>query len=187
MKLDFKPLTQETWSDLEMLFGEKGGCAGCWCMYWRLRSKEFESNSNSANKKLMKALVRGGTVPGIIGFERGNPAGWCAFAPRTDYVRLETSRILKPVDKREVWSITCFFVERTFRGKGVATEMLKAAVTACADNGAKIVEGYPVETAEGKRYPPAFAWYGVAKMFERAGFEEVARRSPSRPIMRITV
>ena len=185
MNLTFKPLTESEWNSFETLFGEKGACAGCWCMYWRISRKEFESNRSPDNKRLMKGLVKKGSMPGIIAFEEGKPVGWCAFAPRSEYVRLANSRILKPVDDKEVWSVSCFFIEKGSRGKGVATELLKAAAEEAKRMGADLLEGYPVDPEEGKRYPPAFAWHGLAAIFVAAGFREVERRSPSRPIMRL--
>lgn len=186
MNLDFRPLTNEEWGAFEKLFGEKGACAGCWCMFWRLPRKEFDENGSPGNKKEMKALVDGGSVPGIIAFEDDEPVGWCSVSPRSEYTALARSRILKPVDDEDVWSVTCFFIDRRYRGKGVASGLLKEAVRHAFRNGAKIVEGYPVEPEKGKRYPPTFAWHGVKKIFDKAGFREVQRRSPTRPIMRIS-
>jgi len=154
-------------------------------MFWRIPRKEFDSNNSAGNKKLMKALVRKGNVPGIIAFDGETPVGWCAFAPREDYTRLANSRILKPVDDKPVWSVSCFFIETRYRGRGVATALLGAAVEDAKRRGARILEGYPVEPAKGKRYPPAFAWHGVPAIFASAGFKEVERRSPTRPIMRL--
>lgn len=187
MKLTFKRLSKDTWKPFERLFGEKGACAGCWCMYWRLRARDFESNGSADNKKLMKSLVWKGAVPGIIAFDGDVPVGWCAFAPRSEYIRLENSRILKPVDDREVWSVSCFFIDKGYRGKGVASSLLKAAVEEARKMGARTIEGYPVEPRDGKRYPAAFAWHGVPAIFDRAGFTEIERRSETRPIMRIEV
>jgi GNAT superfamily N-acetyltransferase len=185
MKLKFKPLAEGTWNDFAELFGEKGACAGCWCMFWRIPRKVFDSNKSADNKRLMKKLVAGGGSTGIIAFDGDKPVGWCSFAPRGEYTRLGGSRILKPVDDKEVWSVSCFFIERAYRGKGVATSLLSAAVKDAKKRGAKILEGYPVEPKEDKKYPPAFAWHGVPAIFKSAGFREVARRSPTRPIMRL--
>lgn len=187
MKLNFRPLTPDCWDDFARLFGEKGACAGCWCMFWRIPRKQFDSNGSADNKRLMKKLVSAGTVPGIIAFDGDIPVGWCSISPRGEYTALERSRILKPVDLREVWSVSCFFIDRNYRGKGVASALLEAAVKHAKKRGAKIVEGYPVEPKKDKRYPPAFAWHGVTAIFEKSGFREVARRSPTRPIMRLEV
>lgn len=185
MKLTFKRLTPETWDSFANLFGEKGACAGCWCMFWRIPRKQFDANKSADNKKMMKALVRSGAIPGIIAFDGKTPIGWCAFAPRSEYVRLANSRILKPVDDEEVWSVSCFFIDRAYRNKGVATALLRSAAKEAKRMGAKILEGYPVEPKDGKRYPPAFAWHGVPAIFLGAGFREVERRSATRPIMRL--
>lgn len=185
MDLKFKVLSMDTWNAFEVLFGEKGACAGCWCMFWRIPRKEFDANKSPDNKKLMRKIVEKGNSPGIIAFDGPAPIGWCSFAPRDEYIRLENSRILKPVDEQEVWSVSCFFIDREYRGKGVASSLLAAAVKEARRRGAKILEGYPVEPKEGKKYPAAFAWHGVPEIFRSAGFKEVARRSETRPIMRL--
>jgi GNAT superfamily N-acetyltransferase len=155
-------------------------------MWWRLKRSEFEKRKGAGNKRAMKAIVRGGEVPGIIAYSGKEPIGWCSVAPRADYSALERSRILKPVDDRPVWSVVCFFVEKAHRGSGVSVELLRAAVAHAKRHGARIVEGYPVEPKQ-DRMPDAFVWFGLASAFERAGFEEVARRSETRPIMRFHI
>jgi GNAT superfamily N-acetyltransferase len=112
--------------------------------------------------------------------------GWCALAPRATYVRLGTSRNLKPVDEQPVWSVSCFFVARPYRRRGVTVQLLRAAVKHARSRGARIVEGYPIEPGDGN-VPAAFAWTGFVPAFREAGFDEVARRSPRQPIMRITL
>jgi GNAT superfamily N-acetyltransferase len=179
----FAPLTAARWKDFERLFGPRGACAGCWCMWWRLTAKEFERRKGTSNKRAMKALVRRGDVPGILAYAGEEAVGWCAAAPREAYARLRRSRILRPVDDADVWSVVCFFVAKDWRRRGVTTALLRAATKYVRSRGGKIVEGYPVEPAKGK-VPDAFAYPGLAGAFKAAGFVEVARRSPTRPIMR---
>ncbi|MBN2070562.1 MAG: GNAT family N-acetyltransferase [Candidatus Krumholzibacteriota bacterium] len=187
MELSFNPLTPERWNDFTALFGERGACGGCWCMLWRLPPKQFRAGKGEGNRLAMKALVDAGEVPGILAFDGDRPVGWCAISPRESYCALERSRILSPVDDRPCWSVTCFFIEKSYRKKGVSTELLKAAIEYARSRGAKIVEGYPVEPSSGKEIPPAFAWTGIPAAFIRAGFTEVARRSPARPVMRVEI
>lgn len=182
-KLSFEPLTADRWGDFERLFGPRGACGGCWCMWWRLTAKEFEGRKGASNKRAMKALVRGGEVPGLLAYAGEEPVGWCAVAPRSTYPRLSRSRILRPVDDADVWSAVCFFVAKPWRKRGVTTALLRAAVDFVKSRGGKCVEGYPVEPAKSK-IPDVFAFHGVASAFKAAGFAEVARRSPTRPIMR---
>jgi GNAT superfamily N-acetyltransferase len=177
------PVTPARWRDLEKLFGPRGACAGCWCMYWRLAHSQFKKQQGAANKRAFKRIVDSGGTPGLLAYVGGEPVGWCAVAPREVFSKLEGSRILAKVDDQAVWSIVCFFVLKEFRRQGVSIELLRGAVDYARRRGAKIVEGYPV-APKTHPMPDAFAWTGFETAFRKAGFKEVARRSPTRPIMR---
>ena len=181
--LTFHPLTPDRWPDFERLFGARGATGGCWCMYWRLTRTQFEEQKGELNHRNMQAIVASGDIPGILAYSGDEPVGWCSIAPRAEYSTLERSRILKPVDDQPVWSVVCFFVKRPSRRQGLTVQLLKAAVEYAKSNGAKIVEGYPVEPREGAS-PDVFVWTGLASAFKQAGFVEVLRRSETRPIMR---
>lgn len=177
------PLTPERWTDFEHLFGVRGACGGCWCMYWRLSHATYEFQAGEMNRFNMKAIVLSGEVPGILAYQDGIPVGWCAIAPRQAYIRLANSRLLKPVDDQPVWSIVCFFVARTHRRQGVTRGLIGAALDFARQQGAKIVEAYPT-IPKANNAPPVFIFTGVASAFLNAGFVEVARRSENRPILR---
>jgi GNAT superfamily N-acetyltransferase len=181
--LKFHPLTAKQWKDLLTLFGERGACGGCWCMWWRMTRSEFNREKGEGNKKAFKKIVDRGEVPGILAYVGREPIGWCSVAPREAFSSLERSRILKKVDNKPVWSVVCFFVAKPFRYKGVSVSLLKAATEYVKKQGGKIVEGYPVEPKT-EKFPDAFAYHGLASAFRQAGFKEVARRSKTRPIMR---
>lgn len=185
LDLSFHPLTQKLWRDFELLFGENGACGGCWCMHWKLRGKAFSENKGEGNRQIQKSVVDAKTVPGLLAYSEGYPIGWVAVEPRSQYPRLAHSRVLAPIDNREVWSITCLFVEKKHRRKGVAVALLQAAVDHAREKGAKIVEGYPIET-KGEA-PPVFIFTGTSSAFKQAGFVEAARNSPTRPIYRFTI
>jgi GNAT superfamily N-acetyltransferase len=181
-KLEFHPLTPERWRDFEALFGERGACGGCWCMWWRLARSQFNRQKGEKNKRAMKRLVDAGEVPGIIAYQNNQPIAWCAVAPRETFSVLERSRVLKQVDDQPVWSIVCFFVAKEHRRTGLSVKLLKAAIDFVRERGGRIVEGYPVEPK--KKQADAFVWTGLASAFRKAGFKEVERRSETRPIMR---
>jgi GNAT superfamily N-acetyltransferase len=181
-KFEYHPLTPDRWSDFETLFGERGACGGCWCMWWRLARSQYNNQKGEGNRLALKAIVEAGEVPGILAYAGGVPVAWCSVAPRDSFQALGRSRILKPVDDSAVWSIVCFFVAKSYRRKGVSVNLLKAAIDYVRKHGGRIVEGYPVEP--GKDQPDAFVWTGLASAFRQAGFKEVARRSETRPIMR---
>lgn len=153
-------------------------------MLWRLPRKQFESQKGEGNRKALKTLVESGEVPGLLGYLDGQPVSWCALAPREHYPALSRSRVLKPVDERPCWSVSCLFVHREYRRMGVSIQLLRAAINYVRGKGVGLLEGYPVEPKGDKAIPPAFAWTGIPKAYEAAGFSEVARGSPARPIMR---
>src|SRR5262245_40253210 len=181
--LTFHPLTPERWPDFEALFGARGACGGCWCMLWRLRRADFERQKGEGNRAAMHALVASGAVPGLLAYDAGAPVGWCAVAPRACYPALDRWRVLKPLDDTPVWSVSCLFVAKGHRGRGVSVALLRAAVEHVRRQCGRCVEGYPVEPKTGQ-LPPVFAWTGLPSAFRQAGFVEVARGSPTRPIMR---
>lgn len=186
MSLTIRPVTPDRWGDLVALFGPRGAVAGCWCMWWRLSAKEWESKAYEGNRRSMKKFVDAGDRPGLLAYRDGVPVGWVSVAPRDRFPRIERSRVLGPVDDAEVWSVVCFFIHRTERGSGVGSALLDAAVEEAATRGATIVEGYPVDP-RGKKTSNGGAFTGLESMFRAAGFEEVERRSAGRPIMRKTV
>ncbi len=181
--LKIYPATAERWRDLEKLFGPRGACAGCWCMFWRLRRSQFDQQKGPKNKRALKKLVESDATPGLLAYANGIPVGWCALAPRETYAVLENSRILARVDSQPVWSVVCFFVAKAYRRSGVTVQLLRAATDYAAKRGAKILEGYPIAPRT-LRMPDVFAWTGFENAFRKAGFQEVARRSATRPIMR---
>jgi GNAT superfamily N-acetyltransferase len=153
-------------------------------MWWRLTRAEFQKRKGQRNKAAFKKIVEASEIPGILAYADEQPVGWCAVAPREHYLLLERSRTLARVDDKPVWSVTCLFVSRPFRRTGVSVQLLRAAANHARSRGASIVEGYPVEPRTDSM-PDAFAWTGLVSAFLKAGFREVARRSATRPIMRL--
>lgn len=184
--ITFRPVTPENWDDFETLFGPRGACAGCWCMYWRTPRKEFSKNQGEPFRLAMKNLVDGGTVPGLLAYAGEKPIGWIAIAPREEFILLETSKVLAPVDDQAVWSIVCFFIARRHRHQRLSMWLAQAAVDYARASGAAIVEAYPIDTCS-PAYPDAYAYTGLLSTFTRIGFSEVGRRSPSRPIVRYRI
>jgi GNAT superfamily N-acetyltransferase len=178
-------LTQETWSDLEQLFGRPGGSIvrGCWCMYYR-KSGQVSVNSSSSkdNKQQLRELSNSAPAPGLIGYLDGIPVGWISLGPRGDYLKLRRSPVMKPVDDADVWSIVCTYVDKAHRGLGVQHLLLAAAIDFARDNGVRLLEAYPVDKPQ--RSHDDFMFFGSRSLYDRAGFTEVVRRSPTRLVMR---
>jgi GNAT superfamily N-acetyltransferase len=183
MSFEVHPLIPERWSDFESLFGAKGACGGCWCMFPRLKRSEYEKRKGEGNRRAMKKLVDSGRVVGLLGYVDAEPVAWCSIEPRERIGSLARSRILAPVDAEPVWSIVCLFLAKSHRGRGLSRRMIEAAAVHAKSQGARIVEAYPLEPRE-KPMPAVFAYPGIASAYRAAGFREVARRSETRPIMR---
>lgn len=184
-ELSFQPIRRNLWTDLEELFGLNGACGGCWCMSWKLRGKAFDEAKGYTTRQMHKSIVDAGTVTGLLAYLDGEVVGWVAVEPRGAYEKLAHSRVLKPVDDEDVWSVTCFYVAKKHRKRGVAVELLKAAVEHVRSQGGRIVEGYPVDAE--KDMPAPFVYTGTASAFQKAGFREVARHAPTRPIFRFVI
>jgi GNAT superfamily N-acetyltransferase len=175
MELSIKELQPALWKDLETLFGEKGACGGCWCMYWRaLRGEKWEDVQGLEAKKRFKRMIQNGLGRGLIAYAGGEPVGWYTFSKRTDFPRLNRARSLTCADASEVCCVPCFYVKAAYRRKGVSTELLRAAIQLLTSEGETNIEGYPVKpAASGKSIPGAFAWTGTVPLFVKQGFELV--------------
>jgi ribosomal protein S18 acetylase RimI-like enzyme len=185
VRLDVQPLTRERWPDLVELFNRPGGSIvrGCWCMYYR--NARGAGGEGRKNRAAMKRVVDRGVVPGLIGYADGSPVAWLSLGPREAYEKLRRSPVMKPVDDRPVWSIVCFYVDRRARGQRAAERMLQEGIAYARSKGVRMLEAYPVDKPEPSH--DDFMFHGAKRMFDRAGFVEVARRKETRPVMRRTL
>ncbi|MGH8427523.1 MAG: GNAT family N-acetyltransferase [Gammaproteobacteria bacterium] len=188
MKLTVLPLMPERWPDLETLFKARG-CSvarGCWCMYYRRSGAEKPlpagKRRGEVNRADLKALGDTGKLLGLIAYRGKLPVGWLSVGPREDYAKLKRSPVMKPVDDQPVWSIICFVVPAEYRGQGVARALLQGAIAYAKKHGATLLEAYPVDKP--MRSKDDAMWFGAKSMYDKAGFEEVARRKPQRPVVR---
>lgn len=181
--LRFDPVNRDRWTDLEAVLGSRGGHDGCWCMRWRMPRLDFERSRGDRNRRALRAGVVAGSVTGIVGYLEDRPVAWCAVGPRAQFPVLDTTDVLARVDDSPVWSIGCCCIARGCRRRGYSGSVLRAAVDYAADNGAEVVEGYPL-VPRTERVPVAAAWTGFASAYREAGFMEVARRVELRPIVR---
>ncbi len=189
-RLDVHPLDSSRFRDLETLFNGPGGSIvrGCWCMYYR-RSGDVPTppgmTRGEFNECSLKALVDQGVCPGLLGYRDGAPIGWISLGPREQYAKLARSPVMKPVDDKPVWSVVCFYTAKAARGQHVAETMLDAGIDYARSQGARIIEAYPVDKPN--RGSDDSMWFGAKRMYDRAGFVEVARRKPTRVVVRKTL
>ena len=189
MELSVEPLTPERWPDLEAVFNAKG-CSvarGCWCMYYRLSGARGPQSDGIKRAQAWRARlgkrVQSGPPPGLIAYRGAIPVGWVSLGPREDFARLKRSPVMKAVDDQPVWSIVCFVVPSQYRGQGVARALLDGAIAYARQCGAQLLEAYPVDKPGHSRDDAM--WFGAKSMYDAAGFAEVARRKPHRPVVRL--
>jgi GNAT superfamily N-acetyltransferase len=185
--LAFKPLTPARWNDLVDLFGPgRGACAGCWCMWPRMRGVEFKAMTKVARRDAFRRLVENGPPPGLLAYEGRTAVGWVAVGPRRDVARFNLSRVTAPTDEvgadlGTTWAITCFYVRASHRKRGLMQCLARAAIGHARKHGARRIEACPIEPARALIWGEAFV--GIPSALTPLGFREIARRSPRRPLL----
>jgi GNAT superfamily N-acetyltransferase len=184
--VEIRPVDAGSRDALAELFTANGTVAGCGCMFFVVEAAEFKAGWHSrANRDRLVAGVA--TVPpiGLLAYRDGRAVGWCAAGPRARYERALRSRLLATCDTAEdgsVWFLPCLFVRAGERRKGVAADLLAAAVEVAREHGAPAVEGFPL--AGGERRNSGDAYLGTEAMFAAAGFRVVHRPTANRVLMR---
>ncbi|MBH9551796.1 GNAT family N-acetyltransferase [Inhella gelatinilytica] len=180
----FVPATEAPWADLETLFGARGACGGCWCMTWRRPRAAFEADKGEGNRAALQSLWAEQAPLGVLAYQGDQAVGWCAVAPREAYDYFRRSRVLKPAPgEAGVWSITCLFIAKPWRRQGLSGRLVAAAADWACSQGARVVEGYPVQPHQAQA-APVFLWTGTPSAFESAGFTAQPGREGMRPVYR---
>ena len=179
----YLPVTPDRWSDLEDLFEAQGGPKHCWCMVFRPMSSADRCAGRPAKKEAMSKSIASGTPVGILAYEDNDPVAWCSIAPLETYGNLRT-RTYTPSDHepQNVWSIACFYIRNAHRRQGLTAQLILAAIDYAKDNGAKVIEAYPVDYDS-----PSYSYMGRIGTFERLGFKEIAMAGTRRHIMRFNI
>ena len=184
--LKLQPLMADNWGLFEDVMGEKGGCGGCWCMYFRMSSTEFRNGKYEGHKGRMHEIVKAGKPTGLIATLNEEAVGWIAVAPREDYRRIENSRVFRRLDDKAVWSVTCFFIKKEFRNKGLSEQMIKGLIDYAKKKKIKTLEAYPAIPYSDK-VPAPFLWVGILSAFTKSGFQIIQQNGKSRAMVRLDV
>jgi GNAT superfamily N-acetyltransferase len=182
--LECRPVAPERLGDVETVFAGCADAGRCWCAFWRRERRDYNAGTrDGSNRALFRDLVEAGKPLGLLGYRNGAPVAWCGVAPRAEQPRLARSRNLAPVDGLPVWSITCFVTTKAHRRTGLLRPLVAAAARLARSRGAPALEAYPIDAA--RPLGSGEIYTGVLRPFLDLGFREVARRSPTRPIVRL--
>jgi GNAT superfamily N-acetyltransferase len=177
VSIEVAPATTARWDDVVAVMGTRGDPSRCWCQYFRLRGKQWSGSSPGTNREALHGQVADDAVPpGVVGYVDGEPAGWCATAPRTAYPRVLASPNWR-TDADGAWAVTCFVVRTGRRRNGLARHLLAGAVDLAASHGATVVEGRAVDVSS--RMSSADLYRGPLSVFLAEGFTVVRRSSPA--------
>jgi GNAT superfamily N-acetyltransferase len=175
--IDIRPIGTGDGPIVENLFGPKGACGGCWCMYWRRprHGRAWAALKGEPNRREFLSLVAAGDVNAMLASADGNPVGWCCFGPFASFSKLVRVKPLMRDRPSDTWAIVCLYLGRGFRRQGLGTRLIEAAASEAFGRGAGIVEGYPIRPKTPARMPDAFAFTGLPRQFEAAGFKRLRR------------
>jgi len=167
-----RPLGCDDWPVVETLFGPRGACGGCWCMWWRvpMGGRAWDAAKGEPNRNAFRKLVMAGEASGLLAFVDEEPIGWCAVGPRADFPRIDRSKALVRDWSCQTWSLNCLYVPARWRGRGVARALVAGAVELARRRGAREVEAYPQSLGPRERQAGAFVWTGVPALYEPLGF-----------------
>ncbi len=181
------------WGDVVKVFGTRGDPARCWCQFFKVPNAGWESGESGVFRAMLEEQVRANDpAPGVIAFLDGEPVGWCAIEPRMKYERLRRAKVVtegsdQDPDDASVWAVTCFVVRVGFRRRGVGAALLSGAVEQARGHGARVIEGYPVDTKERAKSSSTELYHGTVSLFAGAGFEVISRPTKDRAVVQLVL
>lgn len=183
--VDVLPATPARWGDVAEVMGVCGDPSSCWCQFFRLRGKDWETASKAGNRRRLREQVKSSDrPPGLLAYIDEQPVGWCALAPKSCYPRVVLSRSTG-ANVDGVWAITCFVVRVGWRKKGVGRALVEGAIDWAHRSDASVVEAYPVDVSERKGLSADELFHGALSTFLDLGFVEVERPSRARAVVQL--
>jgi GNAT superfamily N-acetyltransferase len=179
--------TTARWDDVQHALTGGGDGASCQCIWPMLSNKDWSETTTPQRTEMLRAEIDEGPPPGIVAYVDGEAAGWIRIGPRSKQARIPRTRIItaaspEPFDDDSVWAVTCFVVRREHRGSGLNLELLEAAVDYARESGARLIEGYPVDT-RGEKQRTNDLFHGTVGTFLAAGFTTTAELKPGRTLV----
>jgi GNAT superfamily N-acetyltransferase len=191
--IDVRPASPARWSDVAEVFGTRGDPSWCWCQFFLTTGNGYTESAPRNRRALRRQIQGAATAPGLVAYVDDQPAGWLQLGPRDRFPRVVGNRAAAEAlgdeaATEDVWRTTCFVVKVGRRRQGVAGALLDASIAFAREHGASALEGHPVDVAAVAGKPAsANLYHGALSTFLRAGFLEIGRTAPHRPIVRLTL
>ncbi len=166
-----KALTPATWPDFAAMIEQHNGVwGGCWCMAFH--PEGYEKDRNPEQRRAAKeGRVRDGCAHAALVYAADACIGWCQFGSPEELPRIKFGKAYRAsASQLPAWRITCFFVDKRYRGQGVAAAALAGALHEISLLGGGTVESFPEEVS-GRTTSASFLHNASVSLFERAGFQ----------------
>ncbi|MEZ3160958.1 GNAT family N-acetyltransferase [Microbacterium sp. BWT-B31] len=191
-QIEIVPATADRFDATESVLRGGGDGRSCQCQWWMLTASAFDASTQAEREAMLREQHAEQLAPGLIAYVDGEPAGWVKVAPRTRQPRLARTRAFaaqspEPFDDPAVWAVSCFSVRREYRGQGLNSALLGAAVAHAKKHGARYIEGYAIDTEAAQKVSSNDLYHGALSTFESAGFHEISRDKPTRVVVGLTV
>lgn len=183
--------TAERLDDVVHALTGGGDGAACSCQWWMMPNSRWQQTPRDERADMLRDELIAGPPPGLVAYVDGAAAGWVRIGPRPPQVRIGRTRAIaaatsEPLDDDTVWALSCFSVRREHRGAGLTARLLDAAIAYARTHGARVIEGYPVDTTVGTASSDAL-YHGALSTFLQAGFVELDRCGGNRALVALTL
>jgi GNAT superfamily N-acetyltransferase len=176
-----------TWDAFAALAEKHNGVwGGCWCTWFHGESAEKESGA-AGNRAHKQRLVQAVRAHAALVYDGEVAVGWCEYGAPQELPNIYHRKQVETDDYEPPdYRLTCLFVDRDYRRKGVAAAAVHGALDLIAQAGGGVVEAYPQDT-QGKKISASFLYNGTRSLFEKAGFSYCQAKGKSHTVMRTTI
>jgi GNAT superfamily N-acetyltransferase len=183
---EVKPLASDTWDAFARLVERHNGVfGGCWCTWFHTFHGE-KTFTAEGNRELKERLVGEDRAHAALVFDGDEAVAWAQFGPPEELPNIHHRKEYEEtLDRLPDYRITCIFIDKKYRRKGVTEIALRGALDLIAEAGGGVVEGYPHDTTDGRKV--SVLYNSTRRLYERAGFEYVRSKGIRNCVMRRTV
>jgi len=186
-----RALSVDTWEPYAAMVERHNGVfGGCWCTWFHRPAGDAPGveglgEGYDSNRQIKASLVCEGRSRAALVFDDEEVVAWCQFGTPSELPNIyHRKQYLEMIERLPDFRITCIFVDKRYRRRGLSAVALQGALDLIAAAGGGVVEGYPHDT-KGARQSVLYS--GTRSLFERAGFSYVGPKGTKNTVMVKTV